>query len=92
MFNAIATCVINEYLLDEKEINALVSELNSVSKKDFKKLFESIQSSDKQETVIREFLEEKLDIIVAERERFSMPSDEELDSAFMQFESGLVCE
>ena len=92
LFNAIATCVINEYLLDEKEINALVSELNSVSKKDFKKLFESIQSSDKQETVIREFLEEKLDIIVAERERFSMPSDEELDSAFMQFESGLVCE
>lgn len=92
LFNAIATCAINEYLLDEKEINAFVSELNSVSKKDFKKLFEEIQSSDKQETVIREFLEAKLDKIVAEREHFSMPTDEELDSAFSQLEINLVSE
>ena len=56
------------------------------------KLFEEIQSSDKQETVIREFLEAKLDKIVAEREHFSMPTDEELDSAFSQLEINLVSE
>ena len=92
LFNAIATCVINEYLLDEKEIDDFISKLNSVSKKDFKKLFEEIQSSDKQETVIREFLEAKLDKIVAEREHFSIPSDKELDSAFSQLEINLVSE
>lgn len=92
LFNAIAACVMNEYLIDGEETNAFISELNSVTKKDFKKLFENIQSSDEQETVIREFFEEKLDKIVAEREYFSMPSDEELDSAFSRFESDLICE
>ncbi len=92
LFNAVTSCVVNEYLLDEKEIDMFIKEMDKVPQKDFEKLFEDIQSSDEQETIIRNFLESKLDIIVSKREHFSMPSDEELDAAFSQLESQLACE
>lgn len=92
LFNAVTSCVVNEYLLDENEIDMFIKEMDKVPRKDFEKLFEDIQSSDEQETIIRNFLENKLDIIVSKREHFSLPSDEELDAAFSQLESQLACE
>lgn len=92
LFNAVTTCIINEYLLDEKEIDTFIEEMNTIPQKDFKKLFEDILSSDEQEPLIRVFLIEKLDRIVAKREHFCLPSGEELDSAFSQLESTLYFE
>lgn len=92
LFNAVTSCEINEYLLDEKEIEKFIKVMDAVSKKELRKLLENIQASDKQEAVIREFLKDKLDKIVSDREHFNLPSDEELDTAFSQLESSLSCE
>lgn len=92
LFNAVTSCEINEYLLDEKEIEKFIKVMDAVSKKELRKLLENIQASDKQEAVIREFLKDKLDKIVSNREHFNLPSDEELDTAFSQLESSLSCE
>ena len=51
-----------------------------------KELFTSIQQSDNQESVIREFLAPVFDGVVSERDHFQLPSKEEMDSAFLQIE------
>ena len=89
LFNAVTSCVVNEYLLNDNEIQGFVESMNQVSQKEFKELFGNIQTNNEQESVIRDFLEPKLDEIVMNREQFSLPSDEEMDRAFSEIEKEL---
>ena len=92
LFNAITSCVVNEYLLYSEEIEKFIEVMNAVKQKEFKKLFEDIQTSNEQEKIVRDFLEEKLDDIVTQRIPFSLPSDEEMDHAFSELENKLSME
>ena len=89
LFNAVTSCVVNEYLLNDNEIQGFVESMNQVSQKEFKELFGNIQTNNDQDSVIRDFLEPKLDEIVMNREQFSLPSDEEMDRAFSEIEKEL---
>lgn len=84
LFNAIVSCMISEYMLDNTEIDSLVASLNNISQKEFKMLFETIEQSERQEEIIQNFLEPHFDAIMQERERFSLPSNEELAAAFAE--------
>ncbi len=78
LFNAYVSYLASEYLLDEKEIGMLVAELDKVPHKSFKKLFQDILVSDTQEETIREFLEPHFESVVSTREKFALPSEEEI--------------
>lgn len=92
LFNAITSCVVNEYLLNDEEIEKFIIEMNNVNQKEFKKLFENIQKSDEQEHIIRDFLEPKLDKIIVNREQFHLPSEREMDDAFSRIEENFAIE
>lgn len=83
MFNAYVSCMIGEYLLDEAEIDTLVTKIGEVDQKAFKKFFESISQAEKQEETIRAFLAPILDDVVAARPEFLLPSAETMVDAMM---------
>ena len=76
LFNAYVSLMIGEYLLDEVEIDCLISRLNEIKQKEFKTLFESLEKSSEQECVVREFLNPHFEAVVAERTRFLLPTPE----------------
>lgn len=84
MFNAYVSCMIGEYLLDEKEIDTLVTNIGETDQKAFKKLFESIAQSENQEETIRAFLTPVFDAVVAKRPAFLLPSAETMVNAMAE--------
>lgn len=81
LFNAVTSVMISEYLLDEKEIDCFVKEMDDVDSKRFKKLFENAFSADNQERVFRDFLDPILSDVVSCREPFVLPEPEVILSA-----------
>lgn len=84
IFNAYVSCMIGEYLLDEKEIDTLVTNIGETDQKAFKKLFESIAQSENQEETIRAFLTPVFDAVVAKRPAFLLPSAETMVNAMAE--------
>ena len=84
MFNAYVSCIIAEYFLDESEIDKLVDRLNEIKHKAFISLFESIEKSKQQESVVRGFLSPHFDAVVAERSQFMLPSPESIVEAMAE--------
>lgn len=84
MFNAYVSCMVGEYLLDEKEIDTLVTNIGETDQKAFKKLFESIAQSENQEETIRAFLTPVFDAVVAKRPAFLLPSAETMVNAMAE--------
>lgn len=82
-FNAMVSCLAVEYLFDEGEQNALIKDLDEIKPEDFRALMEGFLSADKQEKVVREFLEPRYDSIAANRKHFVVPSDEDVVRALM---------
>lgn len=80
LFNVYVSCLASEYLLDEKEIELLVSKLDKTPQKNFKKLFQDILVSENQEQTIRGFLEPHFDSIVNDRKKFELPSEVQIVS------------
>lgn len=78
LFNAYVSCMIGEYLLDEIEIDKLVTELNEIEQKEFKQMFERLGQSKEQELVLREFLNPYFESIAEERAEFVLPSSKEM--------------
>lgn len=76
LFNAYVSLMIGEYLLDEVEIDCLISRLNEIKQKEFKTLFENLEKASEQECVVREFLDPHFEAVVAERTRFLLPTPE----------------
>lgn len=84
LFNAIVSCLIGEYLLDEAEMDKLIKRLDGISQKEFKVLFEEILKSENQEERVRTFLVAHFDAIVDERTSFKLPSSEEILEALIE--------
>ena len=76
LFNAYVSLMIGEYLLDEVEIDCLISRLNEIKQKEFKTLFENLEKASEQECVVREFLNPHFEAVVAERTQFLLPTPE----------------
>ncbi len=76
LFNAYVSLMIGEYLLDEVEIDCLISRLNELKQKEFKTLFENLEKANEQECVVREFLNPHFEAVVAERTQFLLPTPE----------------
>lgn len=76
LFNAYVSLMIGEYLLDEVEIDCLISHLNEIKQKEFKTLFENLEKASEQECVVREFLNPHFEAVVAERTQFLLPTPE----------------
>ena len=70
LFNAILLNMINEYLLEENEIDELIGQMNLIPNRKFGNLFKSIQSSNEQVETIKEFLKPYFDTIVNRREKY----------------------
>lgn len=81
MFNAYVSCMIGEYLLDEREIDSLISQLNEINQKDFKTLFENLAKASEQENTLREFLDPRFEAVISERTHFLLPSPENIIEA-----------
>ena len=86
MFNAYVSLMIGEYLLDEGEIDSMISRLNEVKQKEFKTLFENLQKSSEQECVVRDFLNPHFEAVIAKRTPFLLPTPENIIDAM----AGLV--
>ena len=82
-FNAAVSSMAVEYMLDEGEIDQLVRVLDEVKQPALTQLMEETFSSDEQEATVRAFLAPAYDEIVARRERFELPPDEQISKALM---------
>ena len=74
LFNAYVSCLIGEYLLDEAEIDCLISRLNEIKQKEFKLLFENLEKANEQECVVRDFLNPHFEAVITQRTQFMLPS------------------
>ena len=74
LFNAYVSLLISEYLLDEAEIDCLISRLNDINQKEFKTLFENLEKSHQQECFIRDFLNPHFEAVIADRAQFLLPT------------------
>ena len=84
MFNAYVSLMIGEYLLDEGEIDSMISRLNEVKQKEFKTLFENLQKSSEQECVVRDFLNPHFEAVIAKRTPFLLPTPENIIDAMAE--------
>lgn len=83
-FNAMVSCMAVEYLLDGKEMDALLTSLNEVGSSEFKTLMEETLPAQYQEAVVRAFLASKFDEVVSHREPFALPTDEQIGNALVR--------
>lgn len=74
LFNAYVSCLISEYLLDEAEIDCLISRLNEIKQQEFKLLFENLKKANEQECVVRDFLNPHFEAVITQRTQFKLPS------------------
>ena len=68
-------------MLDSEEMDKLIALLDKIEQKEFKKLFTALQKADEQEKVIRDFITQHFDAVISEREKFILPSGEEIIDA-----------
>lgn len=88
MFNAYVSLMIGEYLLDEGEIDSLISQLDEVKQKEFKTLFENLQKSSEQECLVRDFFNPYFEAVIAERTQFLLPTPENIIDAMAELVEG----
>lgn len=88
MFNAYVSLMIGEYMLDEGEIDSLISQLNEVKQKEFKTLFENLEKASEQECVVRDFLNPHFEAVTAKRARFLLPTPESIINAMAELVAG----
>ena len=74
LFNAYVSCLIGEYLLDEAEIDCLISRLNEIKQNEFKLLFENLEKANEQEYIVRDFLNPHFEAVITQRTQFILPS------------------
>lgn len=84
LFNAYVSLMIGEYLLDETEIDSLVSRLNEIDQREFRTLFGNLAKADEQECIIRDFLSPYFEAVTAERAQFALPTSENIVEALIE--------
>ncbi len=85
-FNALVSCMAVEYLLDGNEMDKLLSNLDGVASGEFKELMEETLPAQNQEAVVRAFLVPRFEEVVSGRERFALPTDEQINDALATLE------
>lgn len=85
-FNALLSSMAVEYMLDSDEIDLLVKALDNVSSERYSKLLGDTFAAEKQEAVVRSFLEEYFETVVSKREKFATPTDEEVSRVLVWLE------
>lgn len=85
-FNAMVSCMAVEYLLDSSEMDKLLELLNDVSSSEFKTLMEQTLPAQEQEAVVRAFLTPKFDEVATHRDRFALPTDDQVNQALVSLE------
>lgn len=80
-FNAMITWLSSQYFLDEDELELLVSKLDETNANELKGLFESFMQNEAQEDLIRGYLEPIFDDTVSGRQKFLLPTDEDIAKA-----------
>ena len=78
LFNGVILNLIYEYMLSESEIDVVIEKLNTIKPKEFKKLFQDVQSAEKQEKVIDDFLRHYFEEIIRTRPKIEEPSPADL--------------
>ena len=68
-------------MLDEKEIDELIEQLNAIKTKELQNMFYNVIKADEQECIVKEFIEPHFEMIVSKRERFATPSAESIMAA-----------
>ena len=84
LFNAYVSLMIGEYLLDESEIDSLISQLNEVKSKEFTTLFEKLEKSSEQECIVRDFLNPYFEAVISKRAQFRLPTPENIIDAMAE--------
>lgn len=87
LFNAVVLNLIYEYMLSESEINVLVEKFDAIKPKDFKRLFRTIISSQKQEEIIEKYIRHFYEEVIRSRTRIVEPSPNDFIEFIKQFES-----
>lgn len=85
-FNAMVSCMAVEYLLDGHEMDELLAALDGVKSEEFKALMEETLPSRFQEAKVRAFLVPMFDEVVSRRERFALPTSNQISDALVKFE------
>lgn len=85
-FNAMVSCMAVEYLLDGHEMDELLAALDGVKSEEFKALMEETLPSRFQEAKVRAFLAPMFDEVVSRRERFALPTSNQISDALVKFE------
>lgn len=85
-FNAVVSCMAVEYLLDDNEMDKLLSDLDGVTSGEFKELMEVTLPAQNQEAVVRAFLVPRFEDVVSGREHFALPTDEQINDALATLE------
>lgn len=85
-FNAMVSCMTVEYLLDGHEMDELLAALDGVKSEEFKALMEETLPSRFQEAKVRAFLVPMFDEVVSRRERFALPTSNQISDALVKFE------
>ena len=83
---ALLSCMVTEYLLNEKEVDEVVTKLNNVEKGGLKKLIEKTLSAEHQEEVVRDFLAPMFEEVVSRREHFSLPTMKQVTEVLVDIE------
>lgn len=87
LFNAVVVNLIYEYMLSESEVDLLIEKFDAIKAKEFKKLFGSVISANKQEKVIDDFVRHYFEEIIRRRPRLPEPKPEDFVKFFRQFEN-----
>lgn len=74
--------LIYEYMLSENEVDLLIEKFDAIKAKEFKKLFGSVISANKQEKVIDEFIRHYFEEIIRRRPRLPEPKPEDFVEFF----------
>lgn len=84
LFNAYVSSIISEYMFNGEEMDKLITLLDKIEQKEFKKLFTTLQKSNEQEKVIRDFITPHFDTVIYERAQFLLPTGEEIIDAITE--------
>lgn len=86
LFNAVVINMVYEYMLSESEIHVIMEKFDTIKSKDFKKLFKTVISSERQEKTIEDFIRHFYEEVIRSRPRIAEPTPTDLIKFVEQFQ------
>ncbi|MEG1244106.1 MAG: hypothetical protein RSD17_04660 [Oscillospiraceae bacterium] len=85
LFNAVVINMVYEYMLSESEINVVMEKFDTIKPKEFKNLFKTIISSERQEKDIEDFIRHFYEEVIRNRPQIAEPTPTDLIGFIEQF-------